>query len=186
MLHLVYECQPLQTQHFFIFLFASFGMWLLIRLFANLRYSYSINSSLVHSFWYFWLAILTFKCQLASSARRAARSALPSAGTTVYQHQEQQLIILARWEFENQAYKAAKFITLPDRPADLAAKSLRHLSAKAGGEYWPSLEKITKILNEMSFFSKFKGRMASAIKMAWNQHEETFLVVYDMWGSIHH
>ena len=56
-----------------------------------------------------------------------------------------------------QAYKAAKFITLPDRPADLAAKSLRHLSAKAGGEYWPSLEKITKILNEMSFFSKSKA-----------------------------
>ena len=83
MLHLVCECQPLQTQHFFIFLFASFGMWLLIRLFANLRYSYSINSSLVHSFWYFWLATLAFKCQLASSARRAARSALPGAGPTV-------------------------------------------------------------------------------------------------------
>ena len=29
------------------------------------------NTSLVHSFWYFWLAILAFKCQLASSARRA-------------------------------------------------------------------------------------------------------------------
>ena len=42
------------------------------------------NTSLVHSFWYFWLATLAFKCQLASSARRAARSALPSAGPTVH------------------------------------------------------------------------------------------------------
>ena len=41
------------------------------------------NTSLVHSFWYFWLAVLAFKCQLASSARRAARSALPSAAATV-------------------------------------------------------------------------------------------------------
>ena len=50
-------------------------MWLLIRLFANLCYSYSMKhlllTSLVHCFWYFWLAILAFKCQLASSARRA-------------------------------------------------------------------------------------------------------------------
>ena len=41
------------------------------------------NTSLVHSFWYFWLAVLAFKCQLASSARRAARRAIPSAGPTV-------------------------------------------------------------------------------------------------------
>ena len=46
MLHLVCECQPLQTQHFFIFLFASFWMWLLIRFFANLHKCYSMQHHL--------------------------------------------------------------------------------------------------------------------------------------------
>ena len=59
-----------------------------------------------------------------------------------------------------QAYKAANFISLPDRPADSAAKSLRHLVEKTRGIYWPSLKKTKKILYEMSFFSKSRAEMS--------------------------
>ena len=40
------ECHPLQTQHFFIFLFASFKKWLILIFFVNLRYSYSMEHRL--------------------------------------------------------------------------------------------------------------------------------------------
>ena len=46
MLHLVCECQLLQTQHFFIFLFASFKKWLILIFFVNLRYSYFMEHRL--------------------------------------------------------------------------------------------------------------------------------------------
>ena len=78
MLHLVCECQPLQTQHFFIFLFASFGMWLLIRLFANLRYSYSMKhllSSLLLVFLagYFGFQVSARQLSAESGAERASK-----------------------------------------------------------------------------------------------------------------
>ena len=40
------ECHPLQTQHFFIFLFASFNKWLILLFFVNLCYSYSMEHRL--------------------------------------------------------------------------------------------------------------------------------------------
>ena len=40
------ECHPLQTQHFFIFLFASFKKWLILIFFVNLCYSYSMEHRL--------------------------------------------------------------------------------------------------------------------------------------------
>ena len=40
------ECHPLQTQHFFIFLFTSFKKWLILIFFVNLRYSYSMEHRL--------------------------------------------------------------------------------------------------------------------------------------------
>ena len=40
------ECQPLQTQHFFIFLFASLKKWLFAIIFVTLCYSYSMEHHL--------------------------------------------------------------------------------------------------------------------------------------------
>ena len=80
MLHLVCECQPLQTQHFFIFLFASFGMWLLIRLFANLRYSYSMKhllSSLLLVFLAGYFGFQVSARQLSAESVRGARFQAP-------------------------------------------------------------------------------------------------------------
>ena len=78
MLHLVCECQPLQTQHFFIFLFASLKKWLFVIIFVTLCYSYSrkhLLSSLLLVFLAGYFGFQVSACQLSaeSGAERASK-----------------------------------------------------------------------------------------------------------------
>ena len=78
MLHLVCECQPLQTQHFFIFLFASLKKWLFVIIFVTLCYSYSMKhllSSLLLVFLagYFGFQVSARQLSAESGAERASK-----------------------------------------------------------------------------------------------------------------
>ena len=78
MLHLVCECQPLQTQHFFIFLFASLKKWLFVIIFVTLRYSYSMEHQLsqlllVFLAGYFGFQVSARQLSAESGAERASK-----------------------------------------------------------------------------------------------------------------
>ena len=74
----MYECQPLQTQHFFIFLFASLKKWLFVIIFVTLCYSYSMKhllSSLLLVFLagYFGFQVSARQLSAESGAERASK-----------------------------------------------------------------------------------------------------------------
>ena len=72
------ECQPLQTQHFFIFLFASLKKWLFAIIFVTLCYSYSMEHQLsqlllVFLAGYFGFQVSARQLSAESGAERASK-----------------------------------------------------------------------------------------------------------------